>query len=441
MKRRFWAAAVLVALAVAGNSFAAEINWSDAQSIVDAAVAANPTLARSEAEIAASNERWKAAASLPNPMVMTGVQDMQVDFTRDEMMTMFMIGASQTFTRGSKRTAVRRAGRAEVRGLELQTASLRAEVERDVRFAYYDVAAADEQMAMIEQVREAINAIVDAARVRYEIGNAAQAEVIRAQLERSNLERQLITVRAARAAAVARLLPLIGLPQETVVPTLELPEMSKELEIPRSTALPEDHPALQAALADIEFQDQQIASARLATKPDLTVEASYGLRPEQTDMFSLVARVELPFRRDARIEPRIREASALRDSARQRLEEVRRQLSRDLGVASAVHDEMNQQFRLLQEVLVPQARLAFESTLASYQTGKSTFDSILTAETTWLSLQLQYYQYLARHLQAVIDYEAIQRGARSGRIAVSAPDAQIGPVQSRGGSSPSMNTM
>ena len=84
-----------------------------------------------------------------------------------------------------------------------------------------------------------------------------------------------------------------------------------------------------------------------------------------------------------------------------------------LGAAAAAHEQANEQLRLHEEVLVPQARLAFESTLSSYQTGKTMFDSILNAETTYLRLQLDYYQYLAEHIKAIVDYEAILKGAGS----------------------------
>ena len=84
------------------------------------------------------------------------------------------------------------------------------------------------------------------------------------------------------------------------------------------------------------------------------------------------------------------------------------------------------------EVLVPQARLAFESTLSSYQTGKTMFDSILSAESTYLRLQLDYYQYLAEHIKAIVDYEAILKGAGAGTIGArgssSASTAQTGSM-------------
>jgi hypothetical protein len=101
-----------------------------------------------------------------------------------------------------------------------------------------------------------------------------------------------------------------------------------------------------------------------------------------------------------------------------------------VATAAAAHEQANRQLKLHEEVLVPQARLAFDSTLASYQTGKSSFDSVLGSESTYLRLQLDYYDYLAAHIKAIADFEAIQKGATS---SATSPAAAI---TARGGTSP-----
>ena len=38
----------------------------------------------------------------------------------------------------------------------------------------------------------------------------------------------------------------------------------------------------------------------------------------------------------------------------------------------------------------------FESTLAAYETGKTSFDALLATEADYLRLRLQYYEFVAR---------------------------------------------
>ena len=387
------------------------IDFHDPRALVAAAIEKHPTLVRLRAEAAAARERVTGSDALPNPMVMSGIQNKQIDLRDDEMMTMYMVGASQRLVRPGKREARRNAVELEARAAELQLDSARATIERDVLLAWYDVAATDAQLASAAQVRELIDAVVDAARVRYEVGTSLQSEVIRAQLESSTLEHEVITLRGQRRTALARLLAALELPLDTEVPPLTLPESAAAADIDALPLPPSDHAAIVALEAEVARAEAEIRLVELERKPDLDLEAQYGLRPRQRDMISVVARVELPLRRDVTIEPRVREAILRRDAAKARIDELRRTLTRALGEAYVAHEEANHQLHFHREVLVPQAQLAFESTLTAYQTGQTSFDAVLATETDYLRLRLQYYEFVARHAQAIVTYEALRKGA------------------------------
>ena len=387
------------------------IDFHDPRALVATAIEKHPALVRLRAEAAAARERVAGSDALPNPMVMAGVENKQIDLRDDEMMTMYMVGASQRFVRGEKREARRDAAELDVRAAEKQLDSARAAIERDLLVAWYAVAAADAQLATTAQIREMLGAVIDAARVRYEIGSSLQSDVVRAQLEASDLEHEIITLRGARRAALARLLPLLELPLDTEVPPLQLPPSAASDSIASRPVPPNDHPAIVALEAEVARAEAEIRLMELERKPDFELEAQYGLRPRQRDMFSVVARVELPLRRDLTIEPRVREAILRRDAARARIDELRRSLTRSLSEAFVAHEEAAHQLRFHHEVLVPQAQLALESTLTAYQTGKTSLDAVLTTASDYLRLRLQYYELVARHAQAIAAYQALQKGA------------------------------
>jgi outer membrane protein TolC len=414
------------------------IDFNDQRAVVDAALTAHPTLARLRAEAAAARERVKPAEALPDPMVMAGAQNKPIDLGEDEMMTMYMVGASQTFVRPSKRAARGNVAELAAQIIDKQIESVRAEIERDVLLAWYDIAAADAELHATANVREVIEAIIDAARVRYEVGTSQQADIIRAQLQRSDLEHEILRLQGVRRAALARLLPLLDLPLDTNVPRVVMPENTDDLAIDATAVPPADHPAIAALEAEVARADEEVKLVRLELKPDIDIEAQYGYRPIERDMFSVTARIPLPIRRAQTIEPRVREAILRRDAAKSRIDELRRALTQAMGEAVIVHEENTRQLHFHQEVLVPQAQLAFESTLAAYQTGKAPFDAILATQTAYVRLRLQYFDFLARHAQAVVNYEALRRGARTS--AMSAAGA-IAPSTSTTATSSSMGSM
>lgn len=396
------------------------VDFRDPQAVVAAALDSHPTLTALQAQAAAARERITPAQALPNPMLMAGVQNKNLDLSDDEMMTMYMIGASQRLVRRDKREAARDIAELSADAIDTQLASARAEIERDALLAWYDVAIADAQIETAHGVREMIDAVIAAARVRYEVGSALQADVIRAQLQQSDLDHELLRLRGVRRGAAARLLAILGLPPETEIPVVPIPENAATQTINGPPVPPTDHPAILALESEVARANAEIRLARAALVPDIDLEAQYGYRAMQQDMFSVTARIELPLRKNETIEPRVREAILRREAATARIAELRRSLAQAMATAFVAHEEATSQMEFHQAVLVPQAQLAFESTLAAYQTGNAPFDSILTTETSYLRLRLQYYDFLAQHAAAIINYEALRRGARSAVMTASA---------------------
>ncbi|HEX8255026.1 MAG TPA: TolC family protein [Thermoanaerobaculia bacterium] len=403
---------VLFLLLIARPLFA--IDFHDPRAVVAAAIEKHPALTRLRAEADAAREAIGAAGALPNPMLMAGVQDKQIDLSDDEMMTMYMVGASQRLVRPEKRQSQRRAAELSARAAEKQLDSARAAIERDVLLAWYEVATVDAQLAVIAQVRIMLDAIVAAARVRYEVGSALQADVIRAQLEGSDLEHEIMTLRGTRRTALARLLPLLELPLHTEVPALTMPAEAARIDIGHSTNPRDDHPALALLEAEVARAEEEIRLIELEAKPDVDFEVQYGARRFERDMLSVTARIELPLRRRTNLEPRVREAMLRRDAARARIAEVRRELTQALGEAVVAHDQANEKMKFHDEVLLPQAQLAFESTLAAYETGRTSFDAILATQSDYLRRRLEEHDFLLRHAQAVTNYEALRKGATAG---------------------------
>ncbi|MCU1347031.1 MAG: hypothetical protein JWO56_61 [Acidobacteria bacterium] len=408
----------------------AAIDWNDPHAVVDAVLTASPSLRAVDANLAAARARQRGAGATPNPMLMAGVQNQQVDLSRDPMMTMYMVGASQTFVRKERREALQRAAALDVRRLEQEAQSRRAEIARDVLVEYDEAAAAGSRIAANEELATLANLTSDAARARYEVGQAAQIDIIRAKLEASNVRHRVLVQRGMRDTALARLRALLNLPPAESIPSFALPHAMERHAHGDDLSLDASTPAIAALETEAARAEEDVRLARLVAKPDVSVEASYGFRPQQKDMFSVVGRIELPIRKKT-IEPRIAEADARRDAARARIGVLRQQLAADFGAALASRNEALEQIDLHVEELVPEAKLGFESALASYQAGKTTFDAVLGALQTYRMLRVDYYDFLRQLLVAEAEIEALRHGAtgRSGAALMSAAtDATMSPT-------------
>jgi cobalt-zinc-cadmium efflux system outer membrane protein len=416
---------VCLVVAAALSSRADELNWNDPQSVARAAADVSPSLLELKSEIAAARERVTSAGSLPNPILMTGVENQQVDLSIDRQMTMYTAGLSQTITRRSRRQALRTVAELAVEKLEHQYEARRAEIERDVLQAYYDASAAQSQLAATEEVGTLAGTIAQSARIRYETGAVPQSDMIRAKLQQSDVKHQALALRARRAEAVAKLAALLNLASDANVPLFANAMKHEHGAQEEPATVPVTTPAIAALEVDVRSADEEIALAKLTGKPDWNVEASYGIRPYEKDTISVVGRIELPLRKNTTIEPRIREAMARREAASRQIAVLRQQLRQDLGIAAARRAEARDQIELHLSELVPQAKLGFESALSSYAAGKETFESTLSSLQSYLALNIDYYDFLRQEQQAEAEIVALRHGARSaGR-----QDAAIGGMR------------
>ena len=397
---------------------ASALDWNDPRSVVEAALTASPALREIDAQLAATRARERAAGALPNPMLMAGVQNQQIDLSRDPAMTMYMAGASQTFIRRERRESLRRAAALDVERLQREAESRRAEITRDVLVAYDEAATAGNQIAANEEIAKLAAMTADAAKARYEVGAAPQIDIIRGKLEASNIRHQVLMQRGVRDTALAQLRALLHFAPSDAIPIFALHHAMEHHEHPADVALNASTPAIDALESEVARAEEDVKLAKLTTKPDVSVEASYGFRPEMKDVFSVVGRIELPIRKNRTIEPLIAEAIARRDAARAQIDVLRQQLATAFGEALASRNEAIEQINLHVEELVPESKLGFDSALASYQAGKTTFDSVLGALQTYRMLNVDYYDFLRQLLIAEAEIDALQHGAtgRSGAI-------------------------
>ncbi|MFN2238455.1 MAG: TolC family protein [Thermoanaerobaculia bacterium] len=427
MKSTIYPAILLFALAASAQT----VDLRDSDAIATRAVESSSAIRVLDARIEAARESLILTEAQPNPMAMGGIQNLGQDLSNDPMMTMYMIGASQTFVPKERRRALRGAAEARLEELETQRASIAAEIERDARIEWIELGSIHARLKVVEEVGSLTESMVAAARARYETARATQSDVVRAQLAHSDVTHRLISLRGERSAVVARLLSILDLPQETEVPRIEIPHAA-----PDATAGPSSfatHPAVESLRAAAESAEARIELARAARQPEWGIEGSWSYRPEADGMISLLARVELPIRNDSKIEPAIRQAIAEREVALRSIEALERTLAERAAIARAVRNESAEQIRFHEEVLIPQARLAFESTLSAYQTAGVDLEALIGVQSSYVRLALDFHSFLSRAMRADADLEALARGARTITVASS------GMTVDASGAAPSMD--
>ena len=108
-------------------------------------------------------------------------------------------------------------------------------------------------------------------------------------------------------------------------------------------------------------------------------------------------------RRNAAVAEQVNTVEAAKRSLESAGLDVQARLQEDLAIASA----SARLARLYRESVLPQARLALESSMASYQTGRVDFLSVLTSFGTVLEYEISYYDELVSFHAAVSRLEEL----------------------------------
>lgn len=188
------------------------------------------------------------------------------------------VGAALNIARNYRESAV------------LNLAEQTAEIELQVRTAYYQALLAQRMEEISGEALAQAERFLEQERLRLRAGRASELEVMRAEVSRDNLRPQQVQARNAAELAMLNLKRLVDLPMgEPVALTtgLETPPADELAAAELSAeALTAQRAALQAAQEQVEIRQQQVRVAQGAFLPNVALQMNYGRQLFPTDPFA-----------------------------------------------------------------------------------------------------------------------------------------------------------
>lgn len=296
---------------------------------------------------------------------------------------------------------------ADAEATTIEEASRR--IATEVKQAYFDLYYTDHALATLSLDRQVLQRIAKVAEIRYSVGKAAQPDVIRAQLEVTRLTERQTMLEQTRRTLEAQLNSLRDLPPDTPLGPVGAAQQStllQSLDELQSVAAA-SFPALERQRLMIESSRIGVDLARKEVRPDFSVGYTYMQRADLPDMYGFTFTTSLPIFRRSKQDAAIREASYNLEAARRgeasALTLLRYRVKQDFLEAQAAARLLD----LYQQALVPQSKLALESSLASYETGAIDFQAVLGNFSTILEYELSVHQQLAAHEKALARLEEL----------------------------------
>lgn len=381
--------ALLVAAMLAAGATAAEtLPGATVDSLLVLAQERNPdlTAARLEAEAAAA--RVQPAGALADPVLRVELENLTNGGSTGVNLSPARVGDTKYTVMQSLPFWGKRDLRREVAGAEAEQAQRRSldawlELAGRIKSAYAGWWLNGRNAALNGELLDLIDRIEKIAQVRYAGGLAPQQDAIRAQVERTGLLTERLTLEHERHALSALLNSLLARPASA--PLAPGQELRPVPPAPRLTSAVLG-PRLLKANPGLAAEEARIGGARASREltykeryPDLTL----GVVPMQVrngiDSWSVMLEVNVPLQQESR-RSKEREAERMLSAAEAKKAGLANRLQADLESAQAALDVARETEQLVSGSLLPQAELGFKAALAGYETGKVDFATLLDAE-------------------------------------------------------------
>ena len=248
-----------------------------------------------------------------------------------------------------------------------------------IKTAYYQLAYLSQTLAILENDRQLLKQVEQAADARYRSGLGNQQDILQAQFQQTKLLRDISMHHLEEGKLQARLKQLVNRSQTSPdidpVPLKETPLQMPFEEI--LAAAQAQNPDLAATQHTIDRQSLQVDAARKDFKPDFNVQAMWQ-RTDPTQYrayYQITFGVKIPLHYGKQ-RAELAQAQAELSRARSDREAQSQQLAADLREQYLIAEQSAELLKINREGLIPQARTGLQAGLAAYQNNRQDFQPL-----------------------------------------------------------------
>ena len=384
------------------------------QSLIEELVARSP-------EIKVARERWEAAKAvvpqvktLPDPRLQLGYQRMPMV---PPVVEGAMYGFGQEIPFPGKLRLRGEVAQSEVDRLEQEFNATRLRLIATLKEAYFNLHYVHKSIEIVERNKALLMQFEKTAKARYSVGQAAQQDVFRAQVEISRVLDRLAVLdqqKESLHAAINRLLnrppagPL-GTPEEvqTTILTIPLQELSQRAD--------EFSPTLLATAKSIDRSERSVSLAKRQYYPDFDITA-LGLRNDKINDngYQVMVGIKIPLFYETKQKQGVREALANLEGAHEDFTATRQDLLFQVKDGFVQAQRAERLITLIRDAIIPQATLGLQAAQAGYAVGKVDFLTLLNSLLTLQESQLELHSEMVNHEKALARLEAVTGGPLGG---------------------------
>lgn len=351
--------------------------------VYDAVDRGSPRVRAAQSLAHAADARVPGTRRPPDPVVQLGFMNYLLPgLAADPVLGMRQLQVMQMVPLPGKLAAAAGAARARAHAAGARVDEVRAEARAAAAMAFLERWEAERQAVLALETRRLLEDAAAVASAMYRVGEAQQADVLRAQVEIARMDEMAVRMRAMSEGALATLAAVLDVAPDSVAADPLPPSYPRALPSVDSLIVLAlgGRPMLAAGASAVEAAAAEVRLAERERWPDPEVGVQYGSRRSAMGterMASLMVGAAVPIWARARQGQIREEALAMRAMADAELATMRAETRGRVHAAHAAISSARRLATLYRGTVLPQAEAAASSALAAYRAGAVDFMTVV----------------------------------------------------------------
>ena len=376
---------------------------------------------RNNPDILAARHGWQAATQVPSqvstpPDPQVTVQHFSVGSPRpfagysNSDFAYIGFGISQDLPYPGKLKLKGEAAQQDAAVSREKLEGVKRSILQQVRETYFQIAYVQQTLEVLDRNGRLLEQIEKIADGRYRVGEGSQQDVLKAQLERTKLLREVAHHHELMATQQALLRKLLNRPPGSAdISTEQLVETPLRYTSDELLAkVRPENPEVTTQQEMVKKQSLQVEMARKDRYPDFSVQYMWQHTASQfRDYYMLSFSARIPIYRSRKLNPEMNQAVEELSRSRREYESQVQTTYFDVRNQYIAAETASTMLKIYREGLIPQALATYQAGLASYQTGTRDFESLFSTFLDVLNFDGEYWKTLMEHETALARIEQI----------------------------------
>jgi len=385
-------------------------------SLIHQAIELSPEIKMLKAKRNAAFYKIDQSSNLPDPVLNLGLINMPTNtfsFTQ-EPMTQKVLGLSQSFPFPGSLGAVEEANAVDTLVVDEEIKDARNKIKMVMEQKYYELSFVRRDSKLTSESLKLLETIADVVSTKYTVASASQQNVIKVQLQITNLLEKLEELKSREQSVLSDLNALLLRDAGSNLSSSDYDSiLFKKIEFSSLDSLARNNRPL---LKGIRYSEKKARLNQNAAEkkyyPNFNLQVLYGFRDKiaatntnLNDFLSVMVGITLPLNYGGKNTSGVEEYVCMQDFYSEQYQHAIQNLNGRFGSIESQLTSINERIKLFEEGLLPQAQQNFKSALAGYQVDEVDFLNVIDAQDQLLKIETNLYRLKIDYLKLISELE------------------------------------